>query len=151
MKKTVLLLISLICVNVVFAKDAKTDETVQFLKEGGVKFHIEDKVLPDSPLQRISGKQCWEKILKESGVKPQEYNIKTHSATNSNLVCFDRDACFEGFLTAFDKHYSLVLSPDMIWLLISQGIATQINENAEELRDRLVDFDGQRTLKIITC
>ena len=150
MKKTVLLLISLICVNVVFAKDAKTDETVQFLKEGGVKFHIEDKVLPDSPLQRISGKQCWEKILKESGVKPQEYNIKTHSATNSNLVCFDRNACFEGFLTAFDKHYSLVLSPDMIWLLISQGIATQINENAEELRDRLVDFEGQRTLKIIT-
>ena len=76
------------------------------------------------------------------------HNIKRLDALNSNLVCFDRNACFEGFLTAFDKHYSLVLSPDMIMLLISQGIATHINENAELLRDRLVDFEGQKVLKI---
>lgn len=50
---------------------------------------------------------------------------------------------------SFDKHYSLVLSPDMIMLLISQGIATHINENAERLRDKLVDFEDQRTLKIV--
>lgn len=150
MKKLVLALISLICVNMVFAKKVQAGESVQYLNGGGVKFHIEDKVLPESPLTQISGQQCWEKILQECGVKAQEYNIKTHSVPNSKLVCFDRNACFEGFLTAFDKHYSLVLSPDMIWLLISQGIATQINDNAEKLRDRLVDFEGQRTLKIET-
>ena len=148
MKKTVILLISLLCVNAVFAKKVKTDKTIQYLNGGGVKFHIEDKVPPETQLKQNSGLVCWEKILRESGVPASEYNIKTHSTNDSNLVCFNLNACFDGFLTAFDKHYSLVLSPDMIMLLISQGIATYINENAESLRDKLVDFEGQKTLKI---
>jgi len=148
MKKLVIILISLVCVNVVSAK--KDNWTVTWLDNGGIKFHVEDKKAPQSPLKQISGQDCWEKILGECGVMASDYNIRTHSARDKELVCFDRNACFEGFLTAFDKHYSLVLSPDIIWLLISQGIATQINENAERLRDRLVDFDGQRTLKILT-
>jgi hypothetical protein len=146
MKKLVFILISLMCLNTVYAK--RYVKSVEQLEGGGVKFHLEDKELPSTPLKQISGAECWEKILRETGVPASEFNIKRLDAIDSNLVCFDRNACFEGFLTAFDKHYSLVLSPDMIMLLISQGIASHINENAELLRDRLVDFEGQKVLKI---
>lgn len=163
MKKLVIILISLLCVNVVYARKEKKekaslkDTTSQIinvpitrLESGGIKLHLEDKDAPTSPLAQISGQEYWEKILSETGVAVSDYNIWTHSADDKELVCFDRNACFEGILTAFDKHYSLVLSPDVIWLLITQGIATYINENAERLRDRLVDFEGQKTLKIMT-
>ena len=143
MKKLVIIVISLMCVSVASAKKVKTEQV-----DGGVKFHIEDRDIPTDPLPRIAGRQCWEKILKESEIAASNYNIRHLSQVSDSLVCFDRNACFEGFLTAYDKHYSLVLSPDMIWLLISQGIATHINEHAEELRDRLVGFDGQKTLNI---
>ena len=146
MKNLVFVLISLMCVNVTYAK--KNVKSVEQLEGGGIKFHLEDKQKPSTPLKQISGTECWEKILRETGVPAAEYNIRRLDALDSNLVCFDRNACFEGFLTAFDKHYSLVLSPDMIMLLISQAVATHINENAEKLRDRLVDFEGQRVLKI---
>ena len=134
MKKLVIILISLMCVNLASAQ----------------KFHLEDREAPTEPLPRISGQECWEMILKEAGIKESKYNIKTHSAKDKELVCFDRNACFEGFLTAYDNHYSLVLSPDMIWLLISQGISTHINmdDNAEILRERMVDFEGQKELII---
>ena len=161
MKKLVIIIISLLCVNVAFARKdnkVKTDvkevaelsKSVTRLENGGIRFHIEDKDAPVTPLKQITGQECWEKILRESGVPAFEYNIKRLNALDSNLVCFDRNACFEGFLTAFDEHYSLVLSPDMIWLLISQGISTQINQNAEQLRSRLVDFEGQRELVVMT-
>ena len=160
MKKLVIIIISLMCVGVAFARkenNVKKPYVFEYLEGGGVRFHIEDKELPKSKLKEISGRDCWEKILSECGVPVREYNIRRLDARDSNLVCFDRNACFEGFLTAFDKHYSLVLSPDMIMLLISQGIATYINwteewlsmDNAERLRDKLVDFEGQKTLTIV--
>ena len=151
MKKLVIILISLMCVSVAYArkeKKVKANVTVEHLEEGGVRFHLEDKDRPNKPLDQKSASDCWEKILYESGVGVPDQNVKTQSAGDKELVCFKRNACFEGFLTAYDKHYSLILSPDIIWLLISQGIATQINENAEQLRDRLVDFEGQKTLTI---
>ena len=163
MKKLVIIILSLMCVNVAYARREKKEKVdlrnedaqtanvpVTQLDGGGIKFHIEDKDAPSQPLTQISGQKCWEKILSESGISASNANVKTHSAGDSKLVCFDRNACFEGFLTAFDNHYSLVLSPDMIWLLISQGISTQINQNAEQLRDRLVDFGGQRELVVMT-
>lgn len=153
MKKLVIILVSLVCVSAAYARKEKkvmADAPVEYLEEGGVKFHIEDKDAPKKPLTQISGQECWKKILSESGISASNANIKTHSAGDSKLVCIDRNACFEGFLTAFDEHYSLVLSPDMIWLLISQGISTQINQNAEQLRSRLVDFEGQRELVVMT-
>jgi len=143
MKKLALIIISIMCVSLASAQKVKAEKV-----DGGVRFHLEDKERPEEPLRSISASDCWEKILYEAGVGVPSQNVKSHSAGDKELVCFDRNACFEGFLTAYDKHYSLILSPDIIWLLISQGIATQINNNAELLRNRLVDFEGQKTLTI---
>lgn len=49
---------------------------------------------------------------------------------------------------AYAEHRPFVLSPDMIWLLISQGFARHVNANPEKLRKYFVDFSGQLTLTV---
>jgi hypothetical protein len=48
--------------------------------------------------------------------------------------------------TAYDLHYPVTLSPDMIWLLIAQGVAIHINENVEALRHHFVAFQDKVTI-----
>src|SRR5687767_7709059 len=42
----------------------------------------------------------------------------------------------EAAWAAYGHHRPLVLSPDIIWLTIVQGLATHINEHVEQLRHR---------------
>jgi hypothetical protein len=49
---------------------------------------------------------------------------------------------------AFNDHRPLVLSPDILWLLVIQGLANHVNANAEELRHRLVEHSGTATIVV---
>ena len=49
---------------------------------------------------------------------------------------------------AFMDHRPLCLSPDMIWLMICQGVANHINAHAEELRPRIVSNQGKITIEV---
>lgn len=49
---------------------------------------------------------------------------------------------------AFYDHHPLVLSPDVIWLTIAQGLAHHVDENAEALRDHFVHHKGKRELVV---
>jgi hypothetical protein len=49
---------------------------------------------------------------------------------------------------AFDGHRPLVLSPDIIWLTIAQGVALHVTENAELLRRRFVSHHAKKTLSV---
>ncbi len=44
---------------------------------------------------------------------------------------------------AFATHRPVCLSPDIIWLTLTQGLAHHVNAHAEELRDRLVRHEGK--------
>lgn len=57
---------------------------------------------------------------------------------------------FNGMVTAYSYHNPVVLSPDVIWLLISQGFSHYVNENSERLRSLFVDFNGRKTLTVQT-
>jgi Domain of unknown function (DUF4419) len=50
--------------------------------------------------------------------------------------------------TAFNDHRPLVLSPDVIWLTIAQGLAIHINQQSERLRPLFVTHSGKRTLRV---
>ena len=45
--------------------------------------------------------------------------------------------------TAYDQHYPLVLSPDMIWQCVAQGFAIHVNKNTEKLRHMFVENEGK--------
>jgi len=49
---------------------------------------------------------------------------------------------------AFFGHHPLVLSPDVIWLTIAQGLANHVDQNAEALRKEFVPFDGKEEIVI---
>lgn len=48
--------------------------------------------------------------------------------------------------SAFFDHHPLILSPDIIWLTIAQGLAHHIDQNAETLRDKFVYHEGKKDL-----
>lgn len=49
---------------------------------------------------------------------------------------------------AFFDHHPLVLSPDIIWLTIAQGLANHVDQHAEALRDQFVSHEGKKELVI---
>jgi len=50
---------------------------------------------------------------------------------------------------AFYGHHPLILSPDMIWLTIAQGLANHVDQNAEKLRMKFVRHKGKKELLIV--
>ena len=50
--------------------------------------------------------------------------------------------------SAFSEHVPLVLNPDDIWTVILQSFAIHINQNAEKFRDVLVDFEGEKIIRV---
>lgn len=63
-------------------------------------------------------------------------------------VQYDTDAFFSTVVDAFGGHHPLVLSPDMIWLVVSQEFATYVKSNAEMLRSLFVDHQGKMELRV---
>lgn len=51
---------------------------------------------------------------------------------------------------AYSQHRPLVLTPDAVWITITQGVAHHMAANAERLRDRFVSHHGKKTLTF-TC
>mgnify|MGYP002845549692 CR=1 FL=1 len=49
---------------------------------------------------------------------------------------------------AFYGHHPLVLSPDVIWLTIAQGLANHVDQNAEKLRSAFVNHEGKELINI---
>ncbi|HEY4003099.1 MAG TPA: DUF4419 domain-containing protein [Candidatus Xenobia bacterium] len=57
-------------------------------------------------------------------------------------------ALFAAAETAFSRHLTLVLTPDMLWITILQGLAQHVQANAEALRSRLVAHQGKVTIQV---
>ena len=53
-----------------------------------------------------------------------------------------------GYLRAYQNHYPITISPDIIWLLICQGFSQHVNSNPEALRSMLVNFDSKKELVV---
>lgn len=57
------------------------------------------------------------------------------------IECADFHPLIAAAATAFKQHYPLVLSPDMLWLTVLQGIAQHVANHSESLRTRLVQHE----------
>lgn len=79
---------------------------------------------------------------------PQVQIVANSFANEDNLHEIGEDVLFQMLRTAWCQHRPVVLSPDAVWMVISQGLSHYINSNPEQMRDRLVDHDGKRVLSI---
>lgn len=104
-------------------------------------FQIEDLKVAENLLTEVSFDQIAESL---------SFNLRTHSRIDKKLVPFSTHAFLQSMQIAYYEHRPFVLSPDMIWLLISQGFAHHVNFNAEKLRNSFVDFQEKKNLTIKT-
>lgn len=51
-------------------------------------------------------------------------------------------------MTAYNTHCDLVIGPDDVWLTILAQFCAYANKNAEGLRNRIVDHEGRKELKV---
>jgi hypothetical protein len=49
---------------------------------------------------------------------------------------------------AYSDHRPLVLSPDVVWLMLAQGLANHVNANAEVLRPQFVEHAGKAVISV---
>lgn len=106
------------------------------------KIICNDVLLATDLLDEMPAKECMEhRIGKElfyysesQGMEPLVYN---------NLHSFVASLHY-----GFADHRPVAISPDMIWLMITQSFAMHINLNPEKYRDQIVAFDGVKNIQI---
>jgi hypothetical protein len=78
------------------------------------------------------------------------FGIICNSDMPDRLVTYGYHSFFDGMYRAYADHRPFVLSPDMIWLLISQGFAAHVRANPEGMRDHFVDFTEKMSLVVVS-
>lgn len=131
------------------------------MKVATTLFEVSPHVKPAThPLREIPATKALNDLLglaSEAGDSDTEFfyasdkrrRLEASSVQEQTLV---RDVAFHPLVAAvhlaFDTHRPLCLSPDMIWLLIAQGVANHVNVNAEQLRPLFVKHQGKIALKV---
>lgn len=88
-----------------------------------------------------------EKLLPLWKVEPNGNTLSFNVDADSLVLC-GAHPFFYGMYEAYASHRPFVLSPDMVWMLISQGFSHHINANPDKYRDRMVDFQGKKSLVV---
>ncbi len=93
----------------------------------GISFQVDDVQMADSLLLTDSAKKIFEnKIGKEIAFLPKEH---THLALVSSM----NNGLIQTVQECYDTHRPLVLTPDVIWLAICQGVSIHIYQNTKSL------------------
>jgi hypothetical protein len=105
----------------------------------GTTFAIETLSKPTEYVYQISAQQL---------VSSLRATVEKTSPLPDSVAYFGDNPVLSGFLTAYKEHRPIVLSPDMVWLLISQGFARHVARNATGLQQQLVGFEGKKKLTV---
>ncbi|PSK89575.1 uncharacterized protein DUF4419 [Taibaiella chishuiensis] len=108
-------------------------------QDKGITFQVEALKRPDGLITELPGKEITARIAPEALVS---------SIDRDNQVYLGAHPFFNGMYKAYAEHRPFELSPDMIWLLICQGFAQHVNNNAEALRSYFVNFEGRKSLVV---
>eukprot|EP00111_Clytia_hemisphaerica_P002244 TCONS_00006290-protein len=113
---------------------------VEDVKSAGPKSYGKNHSRMFEPQQGQSLEEAWKQhgIIEAMSDAPK--NV-VETFTKQNLLVKSVHAAFYG-------HHPLILSPDVIWLTIAQGLANHIDQNAEELRKKFVNHEGKKEIEI---
>lgn len=130
-----------------------------FGQQEGQRIFIEELSKPTQTLFTQTPRQIYEEMildhlhLSRNDIEKQgdtsDLGIVAMGDAPKQLVNFGPHSFLQGMYRAYAEHRPFVLSPDMIWLLISQGFATHVDIHAEELRSQIVDHSGKISLIIM--
>ena len=118
-----------------------------------ITFKVDEnlKALEKKVVAHYDGRLAAQYLLGQDGVKVEDQHVVALSfADAQNLRIVVKDAFYQCMVKAYAEHKSVTLSPDMMWLLISQGFARYVNAHSEELRSQLVYHEGKQDLMVMT-
>lgn len=141
MKNTLKMLMAAAILSLPMMMNAQTESSITFTVDEGLQ------PVEDHYKLTFSGQDVAISILAEDHL-PKEKLVTSSFSDLKNLKTWDKDNFYQCVVYAYACHKSLALSPDMIWLLISQGFARYVNAHAEELRPKLVDHTGKMDLVV---
>ena len=123
-------------------------------EKGSITFVVDEDLPPveDSEPRLLVGEDLakWIAINRKSISLGVQRIVTTSFSNEKNLIYQGKDAFYKTLVDAYANHQSVTLSPDMVWLVISQGFARYVNAHAEELRPKLVNHEGKMDLVIET-
>jgi hypothetical protein len=115
---------------------------IPVIKPEGVLFAVDDVEPADSLLLTDTAKKVIEnKIGKEIKFMPEEQQ-------NSLIVPCGNNGLIQTLQECYDNHRPLVLTPDIIWLAICQGVSLHINENYDSLKNVIFTENKPDTIKV---
>ena len=95
------------------------------------------------------------KIIDEKGKQiflrenePMEILHYKFDTSETNFYNCEKKSLILGLVFAYKNHFPITVSPDMIWLLILQGYSKFMDKYSELVREKYVNFNGQKTIKI---
>ena len=118
-------------------------------QNAGVTFHVEDLEPIERTFPRSSSYNIANTVVRYNGSDYRNGVIKS-SIDGDSLVFFGTNSFYKGLINAYASHRAVILSPDVIWLLISQGFAAHVNLNSDELSDKIVYHQGKKTFEVIS-
>lgn len=126
---------------------AKDENIVISQKEGYIAFKVDKGLKPikDEYMYLGTGEKLAGWILNKE-TRGFRKALTTSFANDQRVEYVGSDAFYGGLIYAYAHHMSVTLSPDMVWLLISQGFARYVNAHPEEMRQQLVSHDGKMDL-----
>jgi hypothetical protein len=127
--------------NTLFGLDKKKMVRKNSTNDLGVTFKVSDVKPAKKPIPLVSYKEALEI---KTGRRIEAFpTLNRKLNTNSKL---------HGFIYtlhgAFNFHYPVVITPDMIWLLIAQGFAKHVNLHAESMRNVFVEHQSKKILRV---
>ena len=149
-------IITLVCIVLTTIAGWAQESKVVSSTEGSITFIVDENLSPideddlDMEDFQSRGSKALSKIFKSEGVLEPHWIAKSFSDDESFYTFKGKDVFFQTVVRAYAEHRPLVLSPDMVWLLISQGFARYVNAHSEELRDQIVNHTEKMDLVVET-
>lgn len=114
-----------------------------------------DLPAPEDKVTTLPGREISRFLMVEynltqgtQGYQGTDTTVIAASFWDDDLCYFGDDAFFQGMIRAFAEHRPVTLSPDVIWLLISQGFSQYVNQHSEQMRQLLVSHEGKKELRV---
>ena len=126
----------------------------QVTAQKGVTFVVDENLSPveknNMENYQESGPAALKEIFRDEGVPGDTHTMIAWSFSDDEkfYTFTGKDVFFKTIVRAYAEHRPLVFSPDMIWVLISQGFARYVNAHPEELRDQLVNHSEKMDLVV---
>ena len=151
MKKSLTIIVLVLMASLATAKNGNG---IIKQSKGSITFVVDKNLTPveDRYMEQVLGRgfNSVRSIFQDEGVPGDVRAVIATSFSDDEKFCTikGKDVFFQTVVRAYAEHRPLVLSPDMMWVLVSQGFARYVNAHSEQMRHQLVSHDGKMDLVV---